>query len=73
VEEFKKEGYPVIDIDGARIEFEDGFALVRASNTQNVLVLRFEAKTEERLEEFKELVFGKLRRYDEVKLESAAH
>ncbi len=71
VDEFKKEGYPVIDIDGARIEFEDGFALVRASNTQSVLVLRFEAKTEGRLEEFKDLIFSKLKRYKEVNLEYA--
>ncbi|MDT7904722.1 MAG: phosphomannomutase/phosphoglucomutase [Candidatus Caldipriscus sp.] len=73
VDEFKREGYPVIDIDGARIEFEDGFALVRASNTQNVLVLRFEAKSEGRLEELKEMVFKKLRRYKEINLESPAH
>lgn len=73
VDEFKREGYPVIDIDGARIEFDDGFALVRASNTQNVLVLRFEAKTEKRLEELKGLIFDKLRRYNEVKLESTTH
>jgi len=73
VEEFKREGYPVIDIDGARIEFEDGFALVRASNTQNVLVLRFEAKSADRLEELKGLVFGKLKRYREINLEIASH
>jgi len=35
VEKFKAMGLPVIDIDGARIEFPDGFALVRASNTQS--------------------------------------
>ncbi|HEX2571202.1 MAG TPA: phosphomannomutase/phosphoglucomutase [Polyangia bacterium] len=40
---------PVIDIDGARIQFDDGWALVRASNTQPVLVLRFEARSPERL------------------------
>ncbi|MCS6798073.1 MAG: phosphomannomutase/phosphoglucomutase [Myxococcota bacterium] len=39
----------VIDIDGARVQFEDGFGLVRASNTQPVLVLRFEAPDEGRL------------------------
>ncbi len=72
VEEFKREGYPVIDIDGARIEFDDGFALLRASNTQNVLVLRFEAKTSDRLEEFKGIVFKKLRRYKEINPENAA-
>jgi len=34
----------VIDIDGARIVFDDGWGLVRASNTQPVLVMRFEAE-----------------------------
>jgi phosphomannomutase/phosphoglucomutase len=39
----------LVDIDGIRIEYEDGFGLVRASNTTPVLVLRFEAKTKEKL------------------------
>jgi phosphomannomutase/phosphoglucomutase len=38
--------YPVIDIDGVRINFPDGWGLIRASNTQPALVLRFEAKSE---------------------------
>jgi len=46
-------GYRVNPIDGARVEFEDGWGLVRASNTQAVLVLRFEATTERRLKEIK--------------------
>lgn len=37
--------YPVIDIDGVRIEFDRGWGLVRASNTQPVLVMRFEAES----------------------------
>jgi phosphomannomutase/phosphoglucomutase len=37
---------PIIDIDGVRARFPKGWALVRASNTQAVLVLRFEAETE---------------------------
>ncbi len=41
--------YEVIDIDGVRVQFDDGWGLVRASNTQPVLVLRFESKTEEGL------------------------
>ncbi len=73
VEKFKAMGLPVIDIDGARIEFPDGFALVRASNTQSVLVMRFEAKTPERLEELRELVYSELRKYPEVDLEGSAH
>jgi phosphomannomutase/phosphoglucomutase len=53
VEQLKKrfaESREVIDVDGARILFDDGWGLVRASNTQPVLVLRFEAQTESRLD-----------------------
>jgi phosphomannomutase/phosphoglucomutase len=48
----------VIDIDGARILFGDGWGLVRASNTQPVLVLRFEAHTKARLHEIAGEVLG---------------
>ena len=48
--------YDVIDIDGVRIVFEDGWGLVRASNTQPALVLRFEALSENRLSEIRKLV-----------------
>lgn len=48
--------YPIIDIDGVRIPFEDGWGLIRSSNTQPVLVLRFEASTEERLQTIKSMV-----------------
>ncbi|MCA9581323.1 MAG: phosphomannomutase/phosphoglucomutase [Myxococcales bacterium] len=44
-----RKSHEVVDVDGARILFEGGWGLVRASNTQPVLVLRFEANTEERL------------------------
>ena len=43
----------MIDIDGARVEFGDGWGLVRASNTQPVVVVRFEARTAERLAEIR--------------------
>jgi len=56
---------PIIDIDGVRIPFSDGWGLVRCSNTQPVLVLRFEATTEQRLDiirsSIEEVVFSKLR------------
>ena len=42
----------VITIDGLRIEFPDGWGLIRASNTQPVLVMRFEAETEGKLEKY---------------------
>jgi len=54
-ERFKKE-YKVIDIDGARVLFDDGWGLVRASNTQPALVLRFESLSEERLSEIRNFV-----------------
>lgn len=44
-----RETHEVIDVDGARVLFGDGWGLVRASNTQPVLVLRFEARSAERL------------------------
>ncbi len=43
--------YRISDIDGVKVYFEDGWGLVRASNTQPALVLRFEADTEKRLRE----------------------
>ena len=50
----------VIDIDGVRVLFDDGWGLVRASNTQPALVLRFEALSEKRLEEIRATVEGVL-------------
>tara|TARA_B100001750_G_scaffold226757_2_gene219798 strand:- start:383 stop:1750 length:1368 start_codon:yes stop_codon:yes gene_type:complete len=43
--------HEVITVDGARIQFADGWALLRASNTQPTIVARFEARTNERLSE----------------------
>ncbi|MCF7794443.1 MAG: phosphomannomutase/phosphoglucomutase [Candidatus Cloacimonetes bacterium] len=57
---FIKEGYDVNDIDGMRITFKDGWGLCRASNTTPVLVLRFEAETEERLEEIQKLITDRI-------------
>ena len=56
VTEYFRERYNVIDIDGVRVLFDDGWGLVRASNTQPALVLRFEALSEERLKEIRNLV-----------------
>jgi len=66
VKEELKRVYEVIDIDGVRVEFSDGWGLVRASNTQPALVLRFEAETKDRLEAIRSLIEGKL---EEVKKE----
>jgi phosphomannomutase/phosphoglucomutase len=52
VAHFKK-GHDVIDVDGARVLFGDGWALLRASNTQPAVVARFEAKSAQRLDEIR--------------------
>jgi phosphomannomutase/phosphoglucomutase len=56
VTEYFRQRYEIIDIDGVRILFEDGWGLVRASNTEPVLVLRFEALSRTRLSEMRSLV-----------------
>ena len=60
VADFFKSRYPTVDIDGVRIDFGDGWGLVRASNTQPVLVTRFEAITEKRLNEIRKIVEEKV-------------
>jgi phosphomannomutase/phosphoglucomutase len=52
------ERYQAVTVDGVRVVFPDGWGLVRASNTQPILVLRFEATTEARLAEIRALVEG---------------
>lgn len=54
--------FEVVDIDGIRVEFGDGWGLVRASNTQPVLVVRFEARTEARLAEIRDTMMTALHR-----------
>lgn len=54
--------YPYVDIDGVRVDFGDGWGLIRASNTQPALVLRFEAKSPERLKEIQGLMEEMLKR-----------
>lgn len=55
--------YDVIDVDGVRLTLPDGWALIRASNTQPMLSLRFEAETPERLAEIRALVETPLARW----------
>jgi phosphomannomutase/phosphoglucomutase len=53
-----RKDHDVLDVDGARIGFEGGWGLVRASNTQPALVLRFEASTPDRLDAIRREVEG---------------
>jgi phosphomannomutase/phosphoglucomutase len=65
--EYFRGKYSVIDIDGVRMEFGNGWGLIRASNTQPVLVLRFESETLEQLNQYKLEVYEKLITYDPLK------
>jgi len=65
-QEFKADGYDVNDINGARVNFGDGWGLVRASSNLPVLVLRFEAKTQERLDEIMAIFRLKFSKYPEI-------
>jgi len=68
VKEFKKEYGKdrVIDISGARVDFEYGWGLVRASSTEPALTLNFEAKNQEKLEKIKNIFKEKLSQYSEI-------
>jgi phosphomannomutase/phosphoglucomutase len=63
--EFKRR-FEVVDIDGARVLFGDGWGLIRASNTQPALVLRAEAKTPEALLRIKGVLESELKKFPEV-------
>lgn len=60
---FSKKNYDINDIDGMRITFDDGWALVRASNTQPALVLRFESTSQERLNEIQKMITEKVQEF----------
>jgi len=61
--------YDCITVDGVRIKFGDGWGLVRSSNTQPVIVCRFEANSQDRMEEIKDLVLTKLQSIGSVEIE----
>jgi phosphomannomutase/phosphoglucomutase len=67
--EYFTANYDCITVDGVRIKFSDGWGLVRSSNTQSVIVCRFEANSQERMEEIKDLVLTKLQSIGSVEIE----
>ena len=67
--EYFSNHYNCDTIDGVRINFDDGWGLVRASNTQPVIVCRFEAKTMIRMEEIKKQILDKLSEYGDIQIE----
>ena len=61
--DYFQDAYDCSTVDGVRIRFGDGWGLVRSSNTQPVIVCRFEADSPERMKEIKDLVMGKLQEF----------
>ncbi|HHY30870.1 MAG TPA: phosphomannomutase, partial [Syntrophaceticus sp.] len=64
-EHFRRE-YEIINVDGVRVLFPEGWGLVRASNTQPVLVARCEAKTPQGLEKICKIMKNAVRQFKEV-------
>ena len=58
--------YEVVDVDGVRVKFESGWGLLRASNTEDVLSLRFEGQTEADAAAYRELFREELRAFPQV-------
>ena len=67
-----RDDYEVSEVDGARIEFGDGWAHVRASNTNPYLSVRFEAETRERFAEIRALLWKVLRAHPTVTIPDGA-
>jgi len=66
-----KQRYDTVDIDGARVNFPGGgWGLIRASNTNPYLTLRFEARSEAEIAAMKRELYGALQRYPFVTLPS---
>jgi phosphomannomutase/phosphoglucomutase len=68
---FFKKNYEVIDVDGARVVFKDGWGLIRSSNTQPALIVRCEGKTPEARDRIKKVLFDKLSEFPEIKEEKS--
>ena len=60
----KEKKYEYLNIDGVKVLFNDGWALVRASNTGPNITARFEAKTVERLEEIQKEFINLIEEYN---------
>jgi phosphomannomutase/phosphoglucomutase len=60
--DYYRSKFKIIDIDGVRILLNDGWGLVRSSNTQPILVLRFEGQSEEALDRIQGMVMKDLER-----------
>ncbi len=62
--------YPVIEVDGVRVDFGDGWGLVRASNTEPAITTRFEAQTAERVVAIRDTMLGVVEAFRETSMRS---
>ena len=62
--QYFRQHYAVVEVDGVRVQFPQGWGLIRASNTQPALVLRFEAQSAAKLTEYRALIENKLKEFE---------
>jgi len=67
--DYFSKNYNCLNVDGVRIKFGDGWGLIRPSNTQPVIVFRFEAETPERMTEIQSIVLEKINEFGSFKMD----
>ena len=69
-EDYFSKNYDCITVDGVRVKFKEGWGLVRASNTQPVIVCRFEGNTLDNMNKIKSIILDKLKEFGNLKIGS---
>ena len=69
-EDYFSKNYDCITVDGVRVKFKDGWGLVRASNTQPVIVCRFEGDTLDNMNKIQSIILDKLKEFGNLKIGS---
>lgn len=69
-EDYFSKNYDCITVDGVRVKFKEGWALVRASNTQPVIVCRFEGNTLDNMNKIQSIILDKLKEFGNLKIGS---
>jgi len=69
-EDYFSKNYDCITVDGVRVKFKEGWGLVRASNTQPVIVCRFEGDTLDNMNKIQSIILDKLKEFGNLKIGS---
>ena len=69
-EDYFSKNYDCITVDGVRVKFKEGWGLVRASNTQPVIVCRFEGNTIDNMNKIQSIILDKLKEFGNLKIGS---